>query len=193
MTTTGQPNGTEAMAERAAVAKSAVTERAGEVATEARDQAKEVAHDAVEQGKEVLERAKVSLHEQADTRTAELGASLRRLGAEASALADGRPGDAGPLADYARQVGSRVQQVADRVEGRGFDGVMNDVSDFGRRRPAAFLLAASAAGFAAGRVLRASRSTTGSAGGMNAGYGTTAPPATLPRGPSTVQPAETTR
>jgi len=160
MSTGTEKGGMERVAEQAGAVQSAVGDQAGEIATQAREHASEVAQDAMTQGREVLDRAKTALREQADTRTSEVSQGLRRLGAEVDALAEGRPQDAGPVADYVRQMGVRVREAADRVDEVGFDGIVEDVSDFGRRRPGVFLLAAGAAGFVAGRAIRAGRQST---------------------------------
>jgi hypothetical protein len=171
----------ERVAEQASAVQSAAGEQAGEIATQARDHASEVAHDAMAQGREVLDRAKTALHEQADIRTNEVSQGLRRLSAEVDALAEGRPQDAGPVADYVRQIGTRVRQAADRVDDVGFDGIVQDVSDFGRRRPGVFLLAAGAAGFVAGRAIRAGRQGSGTGPGqVQHGYPAAPPAATFP-------------
>ena len=41
-----------------------------------------------------------------------------------------------------------------RLEDRGIEGVVDDVSRFARRRPGVFLLAAAGAGFVVGRFVR---------------------------------------
>jgi hypothetical protein len=82
------------------------------------------------------------------------GDSLRRLGEQVSAFAQGRVEEAGPLPDYTRSAAERLQSTADRVQQQGFDAVIEDTKRFARRRPGAFLCAAALAGFAAGRLLR---------------------------------------
>jgi hypothetical protein len=86
---------------------------------------------------------------------------MRRLGDELGALAEGRPQEAGPLTDYAQQAASRVRDAARQLDERGFDAVVEDVAEFGRRRPGMFLAAAGIAGFAVGRMVRAGRAGAG--------------------------------
>ena len=60
---------------------------------------------------------------------------------------------------YARrpQVQDRLTaQVADEIELRGVDGLVDEVSAFARRNPTAFMVGAAVAGFGIGRILRAS-------------------------------------
>ena len=134
-----------------------VTQQAASVASTAKDKSGEIAQDALEHGRDVMDHAKESLREQARARTDEAGQGLRRLSGELSALAEGRADEAGPIVDYARRAASEVENLASRVEREGFDGILNDVADFGRRRPGMFLAIAGAAGFMTARVVRASR------------------------------------
>jgi hypothetical protein len=87
---------------------------------------------------------------------------------QADALAAGRVDEAGNVADYVRRAGDQVGRVADHLEQRGVDGVVNDVQDFARRRPGAFLLGCATAGFVTGRLLRGGAAGSGSSDG-NAG------------------------
>jgi hypothetical protein len=147
----------DAVAEQGSELTAAATERAGDLASTVKDQAAEVGRDAVDQGRQLIDTAKARMQEQARTRTVEVGASLQRLGGEVRALADGRPSEAGPLAGYVRDAAAKVEGLADRVEREGFDGIVEDVAAFGRRRPGVFLLSAGVAGFVLGRVIRAGR------------------------------------
>jgi hypothetical protein len=155
----------ESVAEESSELKAVASEQAGELATTARQQADDVAREAAEQGRQLIDKAKAGVQEQARARTAEVGQSLHRLGGEVQALADGRPQDAGPLAGYVRDAASKVEDVAHRIEAEGFDGILEDVAEFGRRRPGVFLLVAGAAGFLAGRAIRAGRENAESVAG----------------------------
>jgi hypothetical protein len=50
---------------------------------------------------------------------------------------------------------ARLDQVVERLGNGGFDGMVNDVQRFARRRPALFLVGAAALGLAVGRLIRA--------------------------------------
>jgi hypothetical protein len=129
-------------------------EQAGAVATEARQQASEVAADAKHQAQNVVHDAKEQLRQQADAQTAKVAESLHRLTGELQALCEGRPQEAGTVAQYAREAGTKLDDFASKVGDRGFEGLVDDLQRFARRRPAAFLAAAAAAGFFAGRMFR---------------------------------------
>src|SRR2546425_369299 len=77
----------------------------------------------------------------------------------------GRVEEAGAVADYVRRAGDQVCRVADHIERRGVEGVLNDAQDFARRRPGAFLLGCTAAGFAVGRLIRGGAVSSGGSDG----------------------------
>jgi hypothetical protein len=127
---------------------------ASEAASTAKEETASVIHTAKEQVGSLMEDARGELRTQADDRTSQLAEQVRRVGEQFKALAEGRPDDAGPLADYVRQGQQQVSSFASRLDTRGAQGVIDDVVAFGRRRPGTFLLAAGALGFAVGRLAR---------------------------------------
>ncbi len=104
---------------------------------------------------------------------------LRRLGEESLALAHGRPQDGPAVVDYLRQVGDallaaagRADALADDVlEHRGVGDLLEDLQDFGRRRPVLFVLAAAAAGAAAGWAVQTSSAPSQLVAGREQGRG----------------------
>lgn len=137
----------------ASTAASSATDAAGEAAT----QAKVVVGEAKRQVGNVVDQTRLELSQQADVRTQQAAAGLRTLADQVSALADGRPDDAGPLAGYLGDAQLRASAFADRLESGGPQGLVDDVTDFARRRPVVFLAAAVGAGFLVGRLARAGR------------------------------------
>jgi vacuolar-type H+-ATPase subunit H len=129
-------------------------EQAGEVRDSVVEQASHVADEVKTQGREVLERTKVQVRRQGEAQAQQVAGSLRKLSEQAQALADGRAEEAGPVLDYVRQASARLQGMASRVEERGAQGLLQDLEDFGRRRPGTFLAGAALAGFVVGRVVR---------------------------------------
>jgi ElaB/YqjD/DUF883 family membrane-anchored ribosome-binding protein len=136
---------------------STATSGVQDVAAEAATQAKVVAGEAKRQFGNVVDQTRHELSQQADERTRQVAGGLRTLSDQVSALADGRPDDAGPLAGYLDDARARVTTIADRLEQGGPQGLLDDVTDFARRRPIVFLAAAGAAGFVVGRLARAGR------------------------------------
>ena len=136
------------------VARAAARDARGLAGT-AKEQATEVADELVSQGQGLMEETRGQLLEQAQTQASRLAAAMRQYGEQAEALADGRPSQAGPMPDYLRQASDRLEELAERVEERGPEGLLEDLQGFARRRPGAFLLGAAVAGFGIGRLVRA--------------------------------------
>jgi ElaB/YqjD/DUF883 family membrane-anchored ribosome-binding protein len=135
------------------------TAAAKEVAGEAGAQARAVAAEAKGQAQHLVGQARTQLEHQAETRSREAATGLRKMSDQLTALAEGRPQEAGPLMDYLEQARSKVMSLADQLEQRGARGAMNDVSRYARRRPGMFLMGAVGAGFALGRLVRAGGSS----------------------------------
>jgi hypothetical protein len=143
-----------------------VAEQTGQVAQQAGVQAKAMVGTAAEQARQVggeaaaragdlLGETKAQARRQAESQTQQLAESLGRLRDQGRALAAGRPEQAGSLPDIAQQVVGRLDQVVERIDRGGVDGIVDDVQRFARRRPGVFLLGAAALGFAVGRMVRA--------------------------------------
>jgi hypothetical protein len=148
--------------------KEVAQQEASEVAQDARDQAKEVAASARGGAAEVVEEAKhhasdlvddarAQLHGQARQQTDQLGRTIQGLGEKLHAVADGRPDEAGQVTDYTERLADQVEQLGSRVTELGFDGTIEELQRFARRRPGMFLLGATAAGFVAARLGRGAK------------------------------------
>ena len=190
-TEAGGPSSATAVKEQASEAASTAVAKTGEVAGTATEGAKQVASEATRQAgqltQEALESARGlvteatgSLREQAGQQTERVASGVRSLSDQVRALAEGRPGEAGPAADYVRQAGEKLQEVADRLESGGIEGALSDLQGFARRRPGVFLLGAAAAGFAVGRLVRGAQAAkaeggNGSSKGSAAGNGAELP------------------
>lgn len=164
-------------AEQAQGVATAATSAAQQVTAAASEEASRVAGEVAAQGRNLVEETKSQLHQQAAGQTERVSQSLRKLSDEARALSQGRADESGPLREYVEQAASQISTVAARIEERGFDGIVSDLQQFARRRPGAFLLGAAAAGFAAGRFIKAGRPQGGNS---TAGVGTGPPVAALP-------------
>lgn len=143
------------------VAKSEVAN----VASTTKDGAREVAGAAAIQARSVVDEAKhqvTSLFGQAQgevghqlsNQTGTAADGLQSLSQQLRALSAGRPDEAGPLVGYLDDAGQQVSRLASRLQEGGFQGAMDDVTSFARRRPGLFLLGAVGAGFAVGRLVR---------------------------------------
>lgn len=152
------------MTERAASEASHVTEAA-------KDQARQVKDEVATQARGLVDQAKSELRDQGRSQADHAAQAIRRVSDQADALAAGRVDEAGNVAEYVRRAGDQVRKVADRVDERGVDGMVDDVQNFARRRPGVFLLGCATAGFVTGRLLRGGAA---SSGGSNRNGGTTA-------------------
>jgi hypothetical protein len=140
-------------------------EGAKQVAAEAGEQAKQVVNEVGSQVSALAAQAREQVVFQAEAQSQRAAANLRTLSQQAQALSEGRAQEAGPLPDQVRQLATYLSKVSERMERRGLHGMLEDVSDFARRRPAAFVGLTAVTGFAVsriGRSLSASSSTGGS-------------------------------
>lgn len=131
--------------------------QARQVADTAQQQAAEMTREARAQGEELLQEAQQQLKAQASEQTHRLGGAVDALGSRLQALADGRPEEAGPVGEYAERVAGQTRDIAGRIDELGFEGVLDEVQQFARRRPGAFLLGAAVAGFASSRLARGAK------------------------------------
>jgi hypothetical protein len=134
---------------------------AKQVASEAAQQITDVTRQATDQARELVGQAQSQLHEQATSQTQRAASGLADVGRQLKALGDGRTDEAGFAADAARQLADKVEQIAGRMEERGFDGTVEDLKTFARRRPALFLLSAAATGFVVGRLGKGAQAAQG--------------------------------
>jgi len=147
--------------------KGAVARReASNVASTAGESAKAVAQEASTQVKNVAQQAKTQLtglmgqtkdevRQQAQAKGEQAAGGLRTLSQQLEALANGRPEEAGQLTSYLDDARQRVMGFASSLEQRGPQGLLEDIARYARRKPGSFLLMAGAAGFFAGRLVRA--------------------------------------
>jgi uncharacterized protein YjbJ (UPF0337 family) len=161
----GRPSGGDssvagAVGDVAGTAKEQATQVGGQVKEQAGNVAQEVAH----QTQTLVDQTVGTLREQAHGRTSEAAQALRQWSDQARALSEGRAEDAGEARRYVLQASDKLAEVAQHVERRGFDGLLEDVQRIGREKPGLFLLGAGAAGFLAGRLLRGASASSGSAG-----------------------------
>jgi hypothetical protein len=161
------------MANQMTTGDSGAAERAGQVAGVARDEARDVAGDVREEAQAVASEAAAQVHNVVDSTRSALRSQARQgterasgalgeLGSQLRALAAGDREGAGEVGRYANEAGARLRFLADRLNGKGFDGVVDDVQAFARRRPGAFLAFAAATGFVAGRLFRGARAAASS-------------------------------
>ena len=170
-TATGQAK----QVKRTAAAQSKVVARTAnqdvrELAGTVRSQADQVKGELAGQARALFDDTRGQLQSQADQQAYRLARALFQVGGQAVALADGRPQQAGPLADYAEQAANWLDSAASHIEERGLEGLATDVVDFARRRPGVFMAGAAVLGFGVGRLIRSGAVSTNGAGGSSDGY-----------------------
>jgi ElaB/YqjD/DUF883 family membrane-anchored ribosome-binding protein len=136
-------------------------ERISRVADEVPAQAGKVAQDVKLQLRETTQRTLDDLRIQADDRATRAAQGLRDLSTRARALANGRTDEAGNLGDMMETLARQAGEFAQRLETGGVQGLLDDTSRFGRKRPFTFLALAVGAGFVAGRLVRTGAEVTG--------------------------------
>lgn len=139
-----------------AVAQTAASQ-AQDVASHARDQVGTVATEARQQAQKVMSSTTSEVQSQLQQRLGTASSSARSTASELRALVEGRPDEAGRTADWARQATDRLERLADRADDLGVQGIIDETTDFARRKPGAFLAGAVAAGFVVGRLARAGK------------------------------------
>jgi hypothetical protein len=140
--------------DEAAVVKDEAVGAAADVKDTAKAEVANVAGDARQEARTVLTEVRGQLDHQANDATNRLASSVAALADELRSMADGSQQPDSAVADAVRQVADRGAGLARNLESRGYSGIADDVARFGRNHAGAFLLAAGAAGFAIGRVLR---------------------------------------
>jgi hypothetical protein len=152
-TTAVQPNG-DGLAQKAGQLGETAKQGAAEAAASVKQEVVAATSDAAAQARSLLDQSRSQLKSEAAAQTEKLSGSLRQVGGQLHALAEGRPQEAGPVGDYARQAAEGLARYADGLQTKGLEGVLRDTQDFARRRPGTFLLGAAVAGVVAGRFLR---------------------------------------
>lgn len=142
-----------------AVDKSQQVARAGaqqarQVVGTSRQQASQLAEELSGHARDLLDEAKAQLQDQAETQIQRLAQGLHRLGDEAQALAEGRPQEARTLRDYVDKTSVKLDEIAEGLESKGAEGLLEDLQTLARRRPGSFLLGAGVAGVVVGRLVR---------------------------------------
>ncbi len=139
--------------EAASVAGDAKAE-AQQVAQHAADQARDVANEATAHARELFDTTRSELTGQANTAQSKLAELLRTLTNELDSMVAGAQDQRGLASEAASTLGSQTGRAADFLESRDFPQVVDEVSNFARRRPGTFLLGAALTGLVAGRLTR---------------------------------------
>lgn len=155
---------------------------AGEqVAHRAGEQAREVTAEAGRQTRGLVNEGLDQIRTQARDGQRRAARGLHGLGDQLADMSR-RGGRSGVAGDIVQQASSRAHDVASWLERREPADLLQEVQDFTRRRPGAFLLGAAFAGLAVGRLTR------GLAAGQREAGPPPAPPAPPPPAAATAPP-----
>jgi hypothetical protein len=127
---------------------------AADVKQRATAEVKSVAGEARHEARYVLGEVRTQLSGQADDAARRLASAMTSAAAELRSMAEHSDNPDGPVTAVVRQVADRSADLGQRLESGGYQGVAEDVARFGRNKAGLFLVAAGAAGFAVGRLLR---------------------------------------
>ena len=140
--------------DEAANVKDTAVDAGRNVAGTAKEEAANVAAEAGQQAKSLLSSATSELRSQAGTQQGRLASTIKSYADELHGLVDGTPQSGGPLTDLAHQAAEKGSEIARWLEDREPADVLDEVRNFARRRPVAFLGLCALAGVLAGRVTR---------------------------------------
>jgi hypothetical protein len=174
-TPTGQSSTQTAKDEAANVGQTA-KEATGQVATTATEQAKNVAGETKRQAKDLIGQAGSQVTEQAGAQKEKAVGGLRSLADELRSMAEGNGAPGGMVGDLARQASDKAQEFAGWLDQHDPGSLVEEIRQFARRRPGSFLIGATLAGVAAGRLTRGAVAAGGSAdaaAGVGTGYAPT--------------------
>jgi hypothetical protein len=133
------------------------TGQAQQVADQAREKAGEAAEQAKETAQNVASQAQDRVREQVDQRSTEVGERVGSTAQDIRSVGEElrNQGKEGP-AKVADQAAEQIERAGSYLRDSDADRILNDVEDFGRRRPWAVLAGAVVVGVAAARFLKAS-------------------------------------
>jgi hypothetical protein len=153
-TATGPTTSTTDVAKGEAAGVRDTAAQAGrQVAGTAKEQAGEVMSEARDQARTLMDRTRTEVGSHAATQQQRAAESLRSLSGELRSMA-GAQNEPGMATDLAQQAADKAGQLASWLADREPGDVLNEVSDFARRRPGVFLALAAGAGVIAGRLTR---------------------------------------
>jgi ElaB/YqjD/DUF883 family membrane-anchored ribosome-binding protein len=144
---------TEKVKDEAANLASGTKDAAQKVGGTAKDEATKVAGEAKAQAADLIKQTSSELKDQAGVQQKRVATGLHSLSDELTSMADKSEGS-GVASDLVHQVAGRAGSVATWLEDRDPGTLLDDVKDFARRRPGAFIGIAAVAGVLAGRLTR---------------------------------------
>ncbi len=130
-----------------------VREEAGRVGEAAKEEMSQLVDEARDQGRGLVAEASDRLRDEAQHQSQRVAENLRTLSSDLRTMAQSTEGS-GTAVTWVRMGADRFDGLAERLEVRGFDGLMEDVGSFARRTPMTFLALTFGAGLIAGRAIK---------------------------------------
>ena len=158
---TGGQQATEVAKEQSVDVADSAKQAGAQVAQTVKEQAAGVTNEAGRQAKQLLAEAQSELSEQAAQQQRKVAGGLHALADELDGMVRGSEQD-GVATDLARQAAEKARQIGTWLEDRDPGSLLDEVRDFGRRRPGAYLAMAAGAGILAGRLARGVSASTDS-------------------------------
>jgi hypothetical protein len=143
-------DGTSKAQQVAGQSKEAATQAAVEVKDTAKEQAQRVGTEAKTQARNVAADVRGKVSDQARSQNDKLVSTIRETAGHLDDMRGDRPDS--PAATVVSRVAEGGRQLADYLDRNGPEGVLQEVQEFARRRPGAFLATALVAGFVVGRL-----------------------------------------
>jgi len=158
-----QPSVTAVARDEAANVGGSVRDAGSQIAQTATGQARQVVSETGHQARDLLGEVKGQARGQASAQQHKAAEQLRTVADELSEMA-AKGGQSGLATEVAQQAAERVRGVASWLGQREPGDLLDEVRNFARRRPGAFLIGAAVAGAVAGRLTRGLTDAAGSGG-----------------------------
>ncbi|MFF3440611.1 hypothetical protein [Streptosporangium sp. NPDC002721] len=158
----------------------------GEMVGTAKGQAQAMAGEARQQTHHVVDQLRDRVGDQTRQQSRRAAQGIRRWADDLASMGEGAEPDS-QVSGVVRQVADQGRRAADYLDQNGLNGVAQEIQNFARRRPGAFLAGVAAAGFLIGRIAKASGGTTSRGSPGTGGDGSYAPDVPAP-GPAATMP-----
>jgi uncharacterized protein YjbJ (UPF0337 family) len=139
--------------EQAGAVKDTAVENAQQVAGVAKDEVGKVVGQATGQAKDLLNQGRAEISSQLSTQQQRLGSLVHSLADELGTMAS-KSDKSGPVTDLAHEGSRRIGALAHTLETAEPSDLLEQVRNFARRRPVAFLVGSALAGVVVGRLSR---------------------------------------
>jgi hypothetical protein len=139
--------------EQAAAVKDTAVDKGQQVVGVAKDEAGRVTAEATGQVRDLLNQGRSQLTEQVSAQQQKLSSLVHSFAEELGTMAS-KSDKSGPVTDLAQQGSRRIGALAHTLETSDASDLLDQVRNFARRRPVAFLLGSALAGVVVGRLSR---------------------------------------